>query len=559
MKKDSMRSLLAVILSIGVLFVWTKFLSPPQPLSQPPVTEQSPPTTPQPTTPAESSLGAPLSQKPSTEKVTPSADESIVEKSLSIQTDLYSVELSNKGAIPTSWKMKHYSDTTEQHKPVELVDASLTTHPLSLSFEGSSFVLPEEARFHIVESGEHHVLFERRQDNLIIRKKYDFDLTNYTTNLEITVENQGATAIESQLAIHWSAALPVNHSKGGVFDFLKGGASDTVSPLYLVDGSVTREHDPQESTQAEGRIYWAGVESRYFLSAMVLRADNRATVTTKGVQDQSGKLTSILTTTALPTRAIAPGTSTVYPFTIYAGPKEIGHLKATGMRLDEAIDYGWFTIIAVPILHLLKFFYGIFHNYGIAIILLTIFLKLLLHPINKKSMKSMKNMQKLQPKLKELREKYKNDRERLNSEMMQLFKTHKVNPMGGCLPMVLQIPIYFALYRVLWNSIELYKAPFFWFYQDLSAPDPYFITPILLGVAMFFQQKFMPSATADPAQQKMMMIMPVMLTAFMLFLPSGLVFYILVNTVMGVVQQWMVNNNIRFRDVLRGKFTPVKV
>ena len=138
--------------------------------------------------------------------------------------------------------------------------------------------------------------------------------------------------------------------------------------------------------------------------------------------------------------------------------------------------------------------------------------------------------------------------------MMQLFKRNKVNPMSGCLPMVLQFPVYIALYRVLWNSIELYQAPFFWFYKDLSAPDPYFITPVLLGIAMFAQQKMTPTATADPAQQKMMMMMPLMFSVFLAFLPVGLVIYILVNTVFTVIQQWMNNNDIRIRDLIKGKF-----
>jgi YidC/Oxa1 family membrane protein insertase len=140
-------------------------------------------------------------------------------------------------------------------------------------------------------------------------------------------------------------------------------------------------------------------------------------------------------------------------------------------------------------------------------------------------------------------------------ETMQLFRANKVNPMGGCLPMLLQLPIYIALYKVLWNSIELYRAPFFWFYKDLSAPDPTFVMPVLMGVAMWFQQKLTPSATADPMQAKMMQIMPVMFTAFMLFLPAGLVLYIFVNTIMGVAQQWMMNKDLRLRDVLRGRFS----
>ena len=192
-----------------------------------------------------------------------------------------------------------------------------------------------------------------------------------------------------------------------------------------------------------------------------------------------------------------------------------------------------------------------------AILLLTIFVKVLMNPLTIKSMKQMKEMQRLQPRLAELKEKFKNDKQRLNMETMQLFKSHKVNPMGGCLPMLLQMPIYISLYKVLYNSIEIYHAPFFGFYKDLSAPDPWFILPILLGVSMVLQQKMTPSPSADPAQQQMMMLMPVMFTAFMLFLPLGLVLYIFVNTAMSVTQQWMYRKDIRWRDILRGRFLPV--
>ena len=164
----------------------------------------------------------------------------------------------------------------------------------------------------------------------------------------------------------------------------------------------------------------------------------------------------------------------------------------------------------------------------------------------------MKAMQKLQPQLKELQKKYKGDKKKIQEETMRLFQTHKANPMGGCLPMLLQFPIYIALYKVLWNSTELYHVPFL-YYPDLSASDPYFITPVLMGVFMFLQQRMMPSTSADPTQQKMMMIMPVMFTVFMLFLPVGLVLYILISTAAGVIQQVMYNNNIRVRDLVRGK------
>ncbi|HEX5032977.1 MAG TPA: membrane protein insertase YidC, partial [bacterium] len=211
--------------------------------------------------------------------------------------------------------------------------------------------------------------------------------------------------------------------------------------------------------------------------------------------------------------------------------------------------FGW---VALPILKLLQLFNAFLHNWGLAIIALTILIKLLLHPLTKKSMASMKAMQNLQPALQKLREKYKDDREKLNVESMELFRRHKVNPMGGCLPMLIQMPIYIALYKVLYNATELYHAPFFGFYHDLSAPDPYYIMPVLLGIFMVLQQKMTPT-TVDPAQAKIMMIMPVMFSLFMIFLPLGLVLYIFVNTLLTVVQQYMHQKDISIWGLLKGR------
>ena len=234
------------------------------------------------------------------------------------------------------------------------------------------------------------------------------------------------------------------------------------------------------------------------------------------------------------------------------GPKKLDSLEKLKIGLEKSVNHGWFSFVALPLLWFLIFLHGFLGNWGLAIIALTFIVKLALHPINKKAMTSMKEMQKIQPQLKELQAKFKDNKERLNQEMMQLFKTHKVNPMGGCLPMILQMPIYIALYNVLWNSIELYHSPFIWFYKDLSAPDPYYISPVLLGIFMVLQQRLTPqAANIDPAQQKIMMFMPLMFSVFLIFLPAGLVIYIFVNTFMSVVQQYMITHDLSFADLLR--------
>lgn len=228
------------------------------------------------------------------------------------------------------------------------------------------------------------------------------------------------------------------------------------------------------------------------------------------------------------------------PVRYYLGAKDYHELE--GARMLGLIDYGTFAKLAYPLLWLLRAFYKVVHNYGVAIILLTILVRMLFYPLTLKSQKSMKAMQRLQPQISALKEKYKDDPAKMQQEQMALFKTHKVNPMGGCLPMLVQLPVFIALYAVLGNSIELFQAPFFGWIQDLSTKDPLYIYPVLMGVSMFVQQKLTPAAGMDPAQQKVMMFMPVIFSFMMINLPSGLTMYIFVSTLLGVLQQVMMKD-----------------
>jgi YidC/Oxa1 family membrane protein insertase len=240
---------------------------------------------------------------------------------------------------------------------------------------------------------------------------------------------------------------------------------------------------------------------------------------------------------------------------LFVGPKDIDILKAQGNALEQSLDLGWFTVIAKPLLYTLKFFYNYVGNYGIAIIIITIILKALFFPLTHKSYKSMKGMQKIQPEMTKLREKYKDDRDAMNKAVMELYREHKVNPMGGCLPMVVQIPVFFALYKSLMFSIELRHAPFLLWITDLAGPDNLFgqllhvpmvigPLPILMGISMFVQQKMTPS-NMEPMQQKMMLALPVVFTFMFLSFPSGLVLYWLVNNVLTIGQQMYINKLVK--------------
>jgi YidC/Oxa1 family membrane protein insertase len=231
-------------------------------------------------------------------------------------------------------------------------------------------------------------------------------------------------------------------------------------------------------------------------------------------------------------------------YRLFVGPKEYDTLRALGIGIEDTIDFGWFIYgswaivraVAKPLFFAMKYLYGIFHNYGVVIIVLTMSIKLVLAPLAYKSYKSMKQMAAVQPELQALQKKYVDDRERLNKELIKLYKDKKVNPVGGCLPMFIQIPVFVALFNILYMTIELRQAPFMLWIKDLSVQDPYYVLPNLMGVTMFIQQKIQPT-TMDPKQAQIMLILPVFLTFLFITFPAGLVLYWLTNNVLTILQQ----------------------
>lgn len=279
---------------------------------------------------------------------------------------------------------------------------------------------------------------------------------------------------------------------------------------------------------------WAAFLQHYFLSAWI--GDTAETNNYYGQARPDGTYVVGFTS---PLRAIPPGASAELKTQFYVGPKDQRRLEQIAPNLNLTIDYGFLWWLAVPLFYLLDWFHGFAGNWGGAIILLTVLVKLVLYPLSAASYRSMANMRRVAPQMKRLQERYADDRQKLSQEMMALYKKEKVNPLGGCLPMLLPMPIFIALYWVLFESVELRHAPFLLWIRDLSAMDPYFILPLLMGVSMYLQQLMSP-AIGDPMQQKMMRIMPVMFTVLFLFFPAGLVLYWLVNNVLSIAQQWYV-------------------
>jgi YidC/Oxa1 family membrane protein insertase len=279
-------------------------------------------------------------------------------------------------------------------------------------------------------------------------------------------------------------------------------------------------------------VHVAAVSSQYFASAILDQSDITPDLNVHADLSRKEALAEMIY------RPAAPGGVVKLAQTFFVGPKSIDILEGINPDLTHIINLGSLSVIARPMLLVMKTFYSWVSNWGLAIIMLTLLVRLAVFPLYMMSTRSMKAMQKVQPMIKDLREKHKDDAMTLNKEMMALMKANKANPLGGCLPMILQIPIFFALYRVIGSSVELYQAPFMLWIQDLSLHDKFFVLPVLMGVTMFIQQKLTPTAM-DPAQAKILAFMPIIFSGFMLYLPSGLTLYMLVSAVFGISQQYL--------------------
>ncbi len=338
--------------------------------------------------------------------------------------------------------------------------------------------------------------------------------------------------------IEWKAHVPTKQGGG----FFGGDTTDVTQFTYFLKDTVVKQdlEKVKEETPIEGDILWTAIEEKYFMSALLMQNQKPAQVRISKTAD--GTVTYQV---FFPAITIQPGQEAQYPLQLYMGPKDMDILAKQGDHLEKTLDFGWFDIIAKPLLMCLKFFYGFLGNYGLAIILLTIIIKILFWPLTHKSFESMKGMQKIQPELTALKEKYKDNKEEFARQQLSLYKKYNVNPLSGCLPILIQIPVFIALYNALMYSIELRHANFvsFWI-NDLAAKDPTYIAPIIMGLSQFLQQKMTPSTSMDPMQAKMMLFMPLVFTFMFLSFPSGLVIYWLVNNVISIVQQYYINNKI---------------
>jgi YidC/Oxa1 family membrane protein insertase len=325
--------------------------------------------------------------------------------------------------------------------------------------------------------------------------------------------------------------------EGGLFQtytYTGGVLSQPEKPYDKIDFGDMADRALDESVQGG----WAAMIQHYFAAAVVPAAEEVNYYYSIALADARYVL-GVMT----PQQVTPAGATTTYAMQLYVGPKDQQRMEKLAPYLDRTVDYGWLWFIAMPLFWVLKWIHGVLGNWGFSIIALTILIKLAFFQLSAASYKSMARMRKLQPRITQLRERYASDKARMNQAMMELYKTEKINPLGGCLPILVQIPVFISLYWVLLESVELRQAPFLLWIQDLSEHDPLFVLPLLMGASMFVQQKLNP-APPDPIQAKVMMMLPIVFTFLFLFFPSGLVLYWLVNNLLSIAQQWVITRKI---------------
>lgn len=520
---------IAVALSCLIWFGYLKWFAPPMV----PPTEQAASEAPKvdPGNPASSPAAS--TTTPSATSAAPSAGGLWIQPvvpnvGLQFETPVFVGSFSEVGAKPAETRLLRYKDSIKKDAhPIFSVNPDQFPLLFSTVFTAAGIDAANGATYQATREAS-SARFEYAGPNVRVIKTFTWGESKYRMGQRIQISFPDADPKKDRGYLY----LPV------------GGRNLTYgeeNPLHAwevagyLNDKIHREKLEKhgEDVIHQGNTQWVAFGNRYFTNAVVHKSGiNPDVVFTKNKDFAGGYLRYPL--------VLKDGEKEIVLETeLYTGPKEVEELAKTP-GLKRLIDYGTFSFFAYPMLEVLRFFYKLVHNYGMAIILLTLLVRLLFAPLQMKSYASMKAMQKLQPQIAALKEKYKDDPQRFNQEQMALFKTNKVNPLGGCLPMLVQLPVFIALYALLGNSIELFHAPFFGWIQDLSSKDPYYVFPVLMGLSMAVQQKMTPTPGMDPVQAKMMLIMPVVFTFIMLNLPSGLTIYIFLSTVLGIAQQvWM--------------------
>lgn len=460
-----------------------------------------------------------------------------------VQTDLIKAEIDTLGGDLRRVDLLKYRDSDDKRKDFTLLD----DHPPKVYVAQSGLIgngLPTHKSVYSTRSGNYQL--QDGQDKLEVRlgwndgkgvqvdKVYTFHRGSYVTDVAFEIRNGGTTTLSP--SVYYQIMHDSESSKASrMMPTFTGAAYFTDENKYK---KVSFDDMKKNNLSVNANNGWIGLVQHYFVSAWIPKPGTEREYYTKQL---SSNLFSMGEVSSLGNIEPEARLSTVAR--LYAGPQEQEHLKAVAPGLEYTVDYGWLTIIASPLFWLLSMIQKLVHNWGVAIIALTVLIKLAFYPLSAASYRSMAQMRELAPRLQRMKEQYGDDRQKLHQAMMELYKKEKINPMGGCLPILIQIPVFISLYWVLLGSVEMRQAPFALWIQDLSAIDPYYVLPVLMGITMIIQTRLNPTPP-DPIQAKVMKIMPVVFSVFFFFFPAGLVLYWLVNNVLSIAQQWHINRTI---------------
>ncbi|UCE86386.1 MAG: membrane protein insertase YidC [Deltaproteobacteria bacterium] len=543
---------LALLFSLIVFMLWTQW----QAVrfgdgAPPPGMEGAPETVPAPEPRAEA---RPLSPALEPEAAPPAprvVDDTVPGQRITVETALYTAELTTRGGALTRWELTRYLDKSlkpERNVVLTTLDAE-TESALYTPFVELGLGDLRSAVYRVERPSSTSVVFTRDDRGFRIRKIYEFLEDSYDFRLRLEVENRSQATVAPAFEVVWPSGKQESTDFADHMLIALHGEDVEREALERLGSPGFFSSGPFVPPLFDGQVDWAGAESRYFVSVLMPQPPREAVATFEPVRIGEFAITRI----GYRPFPIGPGQSVAREFRGYIGPKELDRLAEAGAQLERSVDLGWSFIAPVTRLFgwLLRAFYNVIPNYGVAIILITILVKILTAPLTHKSLKSMQGMAALQPKMKEIQEKYKDDRQKQSEELMKLYREGGANPIAGCLPMLLQFPFFIGLYYALRSTISLRQAPFFGWIQDLSLPEALFVIPgidlpvrvlpLIMGASMVLSQRMTPT-TMDPAQARMMnTVMPVMFTVLFYQFASGLVLYWLVNNLLQIGQQVYMN------------------
>ncbi len=561
------KTILAVVLSVAVFGIYTVFFAPAPPPKQAAPAQQLSQTSKDTTTISAAATQKLTAKKSATKQVI--AKKEAPPKDIKVETENYTAIFSTRGAALKSFQLKGYQKectvctddiypkiknfVTGQKQPdkaknndlIELVTVNgAMPYPLAITFPESATQIAADSIYDAnvtnldlkISKEKKSLVFSRIFDGKIkVEKIFTFNPDNFSIVLDVKVSNLTDAPLNPIPHLNWYQYVDPKREEDSY---------SHEGPVAYVSKSIKREKvsDIAAEKSLGPDVSWGGFEKKYFMAVIIPQDPSLTSINMS--KDSSNMISLELKRTK---STIPPDQSGLFSYTLFIGPKDYTLLKKQGITLEEAIEFDSFIPglkwLSIALLFFINFLHQYVNNYGVAIIILTILIKLIFWPLGNISYRSMKEMQKLQPKIEELKEKFKNDKNKIGQETMALYRSHKVNPMSGCLPILIQIPVFIGLYNTLLYAIELRQSPFFWWIQDLSAKDPYYITPIIMGATQFIQQKMTPTV-GDPMQAKIMLLMPIVFTFIFLNFPAGLVIYWLLNNVLSIGQQYYINKKL---------------